>query len=117
MRSYQVINNNQQKYKELKEQEEINRLRRKIANGLGQIDKDIRQAKTVRKKCEILFKLFESFNIPSKLEYTRYLYDESGELETAREQEQVWNALIQLLDEYVEIAGDEQISQIGRAHV
>src|SRR5699024_9604810 len=82
------------KDKELKEQEEINRLRRQVANALVQFDKDIRQAKTVRKKCEILFKLFESFNIPSKLEYTRYLYDESGELETAREQEQVWNALI-----------------------
>src|SRR5699024_9329945 len=82
---FQGFTNNKQTDKELKEQEEINRLRRQVANALGQFDKDIRQAKTVRKKCEILFKLFESFNIPSKLEYTRYLY--------------------------VEIAGEEQINQ------
>ncbi len=96
---------------ELKEQEKINRYRKQVTEALGPFDKKIRQAKTVKDKCEVLFNLLESFDVASQLEYARFLHDESGALETAREQEQVWDALIQLLDEYVEIAGDELISQ------
>src|SRR5699024_6402101 len=108
---FQGFTNGKQTDKELKEQEKINRFRNQVKNALGPFDKNIRLAKTVREKCEILFNLFESFDIPTQLEQTRYMHDESGELETAREQEQVWDALIQLLDEYVEVAGDEQVSE------
>lgn len=108
---FQGFTNGKQTDKELKEQEKINRFRNQVKNALGPFDKNIRLAKTVREKCEVLFNLFESFDIPTQLEQTRYMHDESGELETAREQEQVWDALIQLLDEYVEVAGDEQVSE------
>src|SRR5699024_8126881 len=108
---FQGFTNGKQTDKEVKEQEKINRFRNQVKNALGPFDKNIRLAKTVREKCEVLFNLFESFDIPTQLEQTRYMHDESGELETAREQEQVWDALIQLLDEYVEVAGDEQVSE------
>lgn len=97
--------------KELQEQEQINRYRKQITNALGQFDEDIRAAKTVKSKCEVLFNLLESIDIVTTLEHKRYLNDEAGKLETAREQEQVWSAVIQLLDEYVEILGDEKINQ------
>src|SRR5699024_12390563 len=57
VQSFQGFTNNKQTDKELKEQEEINSLRRQVANAVGQFDKDIRQAKTVRKKCELYYKL------------------------------------------------------------
>src|SRR5699024_11415747 len=39
----------------------------------------------------------------------RAFYDEKGQIEKGREQEQVWNAVVQLLDEMVEITGEESI--------
>lgn len=97
--------------RELKEQEKINSYRNQVVQALKQFDKTIREAKTVKEKCQILFTYLEAIDVVSNLENMRFLYDEAGELEKAREQEQVWSSLIQLIDEYVEISGDEKISQ------
>jgi len=48
--------------------------------------------------------------VPETLESWRVNYDNSGNVEKGREQDQVWDALIQLFDEMVEIAGDDEIS-------
>src|SRR5699024_10713183 len=45
-----------------------------------------------------------------RLEETRDALDAAGEIEKGREQEQVWDAAIDLFDEIVEIAGDESMS-------
>src|SRR5690625_7210686 len=50
---FQGCTNNKQTDKELKEQEEINSLRRQVANALGKFEKNISQAKTVRKTWQI----------------------------------------------------------------
>src|SRR5699024_7735835 len=40
----------------------------------------------------------------------RHTYDEQGDIEKAREQEQVWDGVIQLLAELVELIGEEKMS-------
>ena len=97
--------------KELREQEKINALRYQVTDALKDFDKQIRLQKTVKDKCEVLYYLLESLDVVTQLEYLRFLHDEEGKLASALEQEQVWQALIQLLDEYVEIAGQEKVSQ------
>src|SRR5699024_7067233 len=96
---------------ELKEQEKINSYRNQVVQALKKFDKTIREAKTVKEKCDILFTYLETIDVVSNLEYMRFVYDGAGELEQAREHEHVWSSLIQLTDEYVEISGDEKISQ------
>ncbi len=49
-------------------------------------------------------------DIPEKLEKWKTAAEEQGNLVRMREHEQVWNAVIDLLDQYVEILGDEQVS-------
>src|SRR5690625_3090235 len=87
----------------------INCYRRQVADALHTFDQDIRKSDSVRRQFEVIYTFLEHINAPQCLEAMRDLYDESGELEKGREQEQVWNAIIQLLDEMVEITGPEKM--------
>ncbi|GAB4073934.1 helicase-exonuclease AddAB subunit AddB [Barrientosiimonas marina] len=89
----------------------INAFRKQVAAALGTFDQDFRQAATVRERCEVIYRLLEQLDAPGKLEDMRETYDAEGQLEKAREQEQVWNAVIQLLDEMVEMAGNETMTE------
>jgi ATP-dependent helicase/nuclease subunit B len=95
---------------ELEKQKRINRYKEQVKNALQPFDEAIREAKTVRKQSEILYQLLEDVKAPERLEQLRDAKDEAGEIEKAREEEQVWDGVIQLLDELVEIAGDESLS-------
>lgn len=96
--------------RELDKQKRINRYRQQIVYSLQAFDEAIREAKTVREKCEVLFKLFEQVRAPERLEQMRETDDAAGEIEKAREQEQVWDGVLKILDELVEMAGEEALS-------
>ncbi|RLL45035.1 helicase-exonuclease AddAB subunit AddB [Oceanobacillus piezotolerans] len=91
-------------------QTRLNRYRKQIVQALQLFDKQIRQAKTIRQLCEATYLLLERLGASERLEEMRQYYDSIGQLEKAREQEQVWNAMIQLFDEMVEMAGEEEMS-------
>ncbi|ALX48678.1 helicase-exonuclease AddAB subunit AddB [Lentibacillus amyloliquefaciens] len=91
-------------------QKRINAYRRQAAKALEGFDKDFRKAETVSERCEIVYMLLEELGVPEKLEKMREAYDAQGQIEKAREQEQVWNAVIQLFDEMVEMAGGETMT-------
>src|SRR5690625_2147417 len=90
-------------------EEAINRYRDQVVDSLYKFDKQINEAETNAKRCEAIFLLLERLNLPKQLEKLQEQYDANGEVEKAREQEQVWDALIQLLDEFVELIGDEKM--------
>ena len=48
--------------------------------------------------------------MPAKLEKWRVEEEEKGNLVRAREHAQAWNAVIELLDQFVELLGDEPMS-------
>lgn len=91
-------------------QTRINRYRAQVIHALKPFDEDIRQAKTVVEFCETIYLLLERLGVPLRLEKMRTYYDEEGLLEKGREQEQVWNAVVQLFDEMVEMAGEEEMT-------
>ncbi|HAM79879.1 helicase-exonuclease AddAB subunit AddB [Ornithinibacillus bavariensis] len=88
----------------------INRYRKQVIQALGSFDEAIRAAETIQEICLVLFTLLENIGVSAKLEEMRTYFDESGQLEKGREQEQVWNAIIDLLDEMVELSGSEGMS-------
>lgn len=96
--------------KELEKEERINAYRDQVVQALNVFDKQIRGKRTIRQRCEILYSLLERLHIPRQLEQSRANYDDLGKVEKAREEEQVWKALMQLLDEMVEMIGDETLS-------
>ncbi|GGB39537.1 ATP-dependent helicase/deoxyribonuclease subunit B [Lentibacillus populi] len=88
-------------------QQRINAYRKQVARALKPFDDQIRQAGTVKEMCQVLFQWMEQLHVPQRLEQMRDVFDDAGQIEKGREQEQVWNAVVQLLDEMVEIIGDE----------
>ncbi|MEN1970229.1 helicase-exonuclease AddAB subunit AddB [Lentibacillus sp. N15] len=92
---------------EKKMQKRINAYRRQVVHALQSFDEQIRQTQTVAGMCQVLFEWLERLRAPQRLERLRDSFDDTGQIEKGREQEQVWNAIVQLIDEMVEIAGDE----------
>lgn len=95
---------------EKQKEEKINAYRAQVVEALQQFDKMIRGNKTVQNRCAIIYQLLEQLDIPSKLESNREKYEQLGDVEKALEEEQVWNAFMQLLDEMVEMIGEETLS-------
>ncbi|RPF52050.1 helicase-exonuclease AddAB subunit AddB [Aquisalibacillus elongatus] len=91
-------------------EEKINAYREQVASALKPLDDGLRSARTVSEKCQAIFEWLEQINAPRSLERLRDQYDEAGRVETAREQEQVWQAVMELLDEMVEMIGDDEVS-------
>lgn len=95
---------------EMNTQKRINKYRKQVAEMLSQFDHEIRQAKTIHKYCEAIYILLEKVQVPEHLQSLQQTFTEQGDNEQAREQEQVWEGIIQLFDEIVEMAGDEEMS-------
>ncbi|WP_077623098.1 helicase-exonuclease AddAB subunit AddB [Sediminibacillus massiliensis] len=102
--------------KEQEIQTRINRYRDQVVYALQDFDEKLRDTETIQERAEIIFEWLEGLQVPQRLEENRDRLDEQGHIELAREQEQVWDAVMQLLDEMVEIAGDDKVSlQVFRA--
>lgn len=91
-------------------QKRLNFYRSQVVNALQDFDQQIRDAVTIEEKATVLFEWLESIGVSQQLENLREELDEQGKIERGREQEQVWDAVIQLLDEMVEVAGEEKMS-------
>ncbi|MFD1850032.1 helicase-exonuclease AddAB subunit AddB [Oceanobacillus bengalensis] len=91
-------------------QKRINQYRKQVVSALQPFDEKIRKAKSIKELCEVTYLLLEELGASKRLEEIRQHFDENGQLEKGREQEQVWNAIIQLFDEMVEMAGVEKMS-------
>ncbi|MGZ4159239.1 MAG: helicase-exonuclease AddAB subunit AddB, partial [Neobacillus sp.] len=91
-------------------EQQLNELRLMVTAPLLRLSRRLKKADTGRKFCEAIYLFLEELDIPSKLEKWKTAAEEQGNLIKMREHEQVWNAVIDLLDQYVEVLGDEPIS-------
>ncbi|MCP3032024.1 helicase-exonuclease AddAB subunit AddB [Halobacillus sp. A1] len=103
---------------EKRKEDRINAYRKQVIDYLEPFDRNLREAATIADRAKAIYYWLDEMNVPAQLEKWRDLYDERGNIERAREQEQVWDAGLQLLDEIVEMAGEEKISlQIFRSTI
>jgi ATP-dependent helicase/nuclease subunit B len=91
-------------------EQQLNELRLIVAAPILRLSRRLKKADTGRTLCEAVYLFLEELDIPSKLEKWKTVAEEKGNLVKMREHEQVWNAVIDLLDQYVEILGDEEVS-------
>lgn len=73
----------------------------------------MRGAKRVRDMAKALFELLADLDVRRRLEEWAEAAMELGDIEAAREHQQVWNAVIGLLDEAVEALGEEATDAPG----
>ncbi|PKG25473.1 helicase-exonuclease AddAB subunit AddB [Niallia nealsonii] len=91
-------------------EQELNELRFALSDLLLRFAGRLKRGKTVRAKCEALYLFLEELEVPKKLELWKTELEKKGELVKAEEHDQAWNSVVDLLDQYVEILGDEELS-------
>jgi ATP-dependent helicase/nuclease subunit B len=90
-------------------EQQLNELKLLVTAPILRLSRRLKKADTGRKLCEAIYLYLEELDIPSKLENWKMEAEQKGNLVKMREHDQVWNACIDLLDQYVEILGDENV--------
>lgn len=89
----------------------INDMRDMIVSPLSRLSKNLSNSKSIIQYCKSLYQYLEDLNVPMKLERMRIHAESAGKLRAASEHGQVWNAVLGLLDEMVELTGEEELSK------
>lgn len=94
---------------ELATQSVINEMRNLIVEPLSTLENNITKAKTGIEFAMALYHYLEQVKAVEHLESWRQVAEENGYLELAREHEQAWSSISELLDEFVEVLGEEEL--------
>lgn len=94
-------------------------LRRKYAAPLLAFEKEMKQAtsKNVREMTTALYNLLITLDVPNRLEKWQQTAEEAGDLDTAQVHGQVWTGLVELMDQVVEVMGEESMELATFARV
>lgn len=87
----------------------INGIRRKAVRPLADFAAQVKQAADVRAVTTALYQLLLELEVPEKLAQWADKAEAAGDLEQAGEHRQMWDSVIQLLEQLVETCGDEQM--------
>lgn len=87
--------------------EEANKVRKKFRNSILPFLNSLDQIKTNKELAEALYQFMEKIHVRNHLEFWWNQLADRGELEEAEKHEQAWEKFIEILDEFVEILGDE----------
>ncbi|WP_043713926.1 helicase-exonuclease AddAB subunit AddB [Symbiobacterium thermophilum] len=94
--------------------DEIHRIRRRATAPLLAFQRRLqrrgRPGPTVREITTYLFQLLDDLKVARQLEAWKAEAEQRGDLETAREHEQVWTRVLELFDQIVEGLGDQVLS-------
>lgn len=81
-----------------------------IAGPLSQFASQLKRARTVQEQVQALYELLVVVHAPERLEYWSVLCAEEGKPEKSKEHLQMWNRVMDVLDQLVEMLGDETVS-------
>ncbi|KIL45640.1 helicase-exonuclease AddAB subunit AddB [Jeotgalibacillus soli] len=94
---------------ELRIEEDLNEARAIIIEPIQRLSKRMDRSVTVREKSRTLYQFLDELYIPEKLEQLVMAAEEKGDLIRAREHDQVWDAIMDLLNQLVEMLGEEEM--------
>ena len=86
---------------------ELNELRLRVRGPLKLLSDGMKAAETASEQVNILYSFMEALDLQSALEDQMRALGEQGELQTAEETGQLWGILCGVLDQFVDILGDE----------
>lgn len=99
---------------EIEEKEEenlrrINDIKQRITSPLVVLQEKLKGKRTVRELCTAIYEFLTEIQAGEKVEMWVEQFKQQKELDMANEYSQVWNVVLELLDQLVEILGDEQV--------
>lgn len=100
--------------KEISEYEEetlkkINNIKQIICEPLIKFQNNIKENKKVREICTAFYDFLNDIKVNEKIEKWIEEFKNIGDNEKANEYSQIWNIIMQLLDQIVEVMGEEEI--------
>ncbi|WP_248926680.1 helicase-exonuclease AddAB subunit AddB [Paenibacillus hamazuiensis] len=88
----------------------INECRNRIAEPLLAFQTRMNKAKTVRRRVEALYELLSGLRAPQRLELWSVQNLRAGRPEKAKEHAQVWDRVVDMMDQLVELMGEESVT-------
>lgn len=89
--------------------EEINALRRRVRAPLSRLAAGLKSGETIREKTDALYSFMEELSLRESLEMSMKEEAAQGRLQQAEETAQLWEILCGVLDQFVEILGEERL--------
>ncbi|CAM2832226.1 helicase-exonuclease AddAB subunit AddB [Paenibacillus sediminis] len=87
----------------------LERCRTQVTGPLYAFEKRLKKAKTTREMSTAVYLLLEETMAPQRLDLLSHEAMMQGQPQTAKEHRQLWGAVLDLLDQTVEMMGDEQL--------
>lgn len=87
--------------------EQTNQVRQAFRRDIGGFFKQLKKAQTMREGLTLFYQMLFALKIEGQLIHWRNQAVENGELEEARNHEQTWDSLMDLLDQFDEINGED----------
>ncbi|KRU24205.1 ATP-dependent helicase/exonuclease AddB [Clostridium sporogenes] len=88
----------------------INDIRYKAMEPIVTLNKNFKSIDKAKEFCEVLYEFLCSINLPDKIQNMIEDFKVESEIEKASEYNQIWNIVIEVLDQIVEVIGEEKIS-------
>ncbi|MDD4752467.1 MAG: helicase-exonuclease AddAB subunit AddB [Desulfitobacteriaceae bacterium] len=95
----------------------VNQIKEKACGHLAKFYRKINQAETVKELSTDIFDLLTDLDVFGQLEDWRERAENLGQLDIALEYAQVWDAVMDLLDQIVEAMGEQKMSLVNYAKV
>ncbi len=96
---------------DLQQKQRINNTKQEVLEPIIKLQEKLKkQNKTVKEICTYVYEFLLDIKIEETLARLIDEFNDSGDLEIAKEYSQVWQIVIDILDQMVELIGDEKIS-------
>lgn len=88
----------------------LERCRTAVVTPLAAFDKALKQAKSAREMCLAVYELLDAISAADRLDLLAHQALKKGRPQQAAEHRQLWGALLDLLDQIVEMMGEEKLA-------
>lgn len=88
----------------------VNEIRNRVLKPIVEFRKKVLRKNNVSQICRALFEFLCDINVPDKVEKMVAEFRESGRQVLANEYSQIWNIIIELMDQLVEVMGEEKVN-------
>ncbi len=88
----------------------VNDIRHRLITPLQTLSEKLKAAENVRDITQVLYQFLVDLGVPEKLALWQSRSEAAGELDIAKEQQQIWQDVIDLMDQIVETCGSEELS-------
>lgn len=90
------------------EEDRVNRWRSLVAANLHAFEKRLKKAITFGEQAEALYRFLEDVDAAGTIDAWKEAAEREGDVERAKEHEQLWDRVIDMLDQLVELVGEEK---------